>query len=164
MPLRRAVPGDARAIAEVHVRAWRETYAGLVPQAVLDALDVAEREALWRSVIPRADRRVAVAEADGRVVGFACAGPGREAHAGHPGEVMALYVLRAHHGKGLGRALFEDALAWLGTPAYLWVLRENPTRGFYARMGGRVLAERVDDVGGASLPEVAYGFDARVPR
>ena len=158
MSLRAATPADAEAIARVHVQAWRETYAGLVPQAHLDALDPAERAALWRGLVPRPDRRVAVAERGGRVVGFACAGPGREAHPGHPGEVMALYVLRAHHGEGLGRALLEDALAWLGTPAYLWVLRDNPTRGFYERMGGRVIARRDEEVGGALRPEVAYGF------
>lgn len=157
--VRLARTGDARAVAEVHVASWRETYAGILPQERLDALDVGEREALWRSLAARPDRRLAVAEEAGRVVGFCCAGPAREQELGHPGEVMAIYVLRAYQGKGLGAALLRDALSWLGaqrlTPAYLWVLRENaPTRGFYARMGGRLLAERVDD----GLAEVAYGF------
>ena len=153
MRLRAATPGDADAVARVHVQAWRETYAAILPQEDLDALDVAERAALWRGLAARPDRRVAVAEAEGRVVGFACAGPGREAIEGYPGEIMALYVLRAHQGRGAGRALLGDALAWLGTPAYLWVLAANPSRGFYERMGGRVLALRRDD-------EVAYGFGA----
>jgi hypothetical protein len=44
LDIRRASQSDARAIAEVHVASWRETYRGIVPDAFLDALSVAERE------------------------------------------------------------------------------------------------------------------------
>ena len=43
--IRRAEPGDAAAIAAVHVAAWRETYAGLVPERMLRAYrGVVDRE------------------------------------------------------------------------------------------------------------------------
>ncbi len=38
--IRRAVPDDARSIAEVHVETWRAAYRGMVSDSVLDALDV----------------------------------------------------------------------------------------------------------------------------
>ena len=46
--IRPAIPADARPIAEVHVRTWQEAYRGIVPDAVLDALDVDDRERRWK--------------------------------------------------------------------------------------------------------------------
>ena len=34
---------DAEAIARLHVASWREAYAGIVPQAILDAVDLDDR-------------------------------------------------------------------------------------------------------------------------
>lgn len=65
-------PEDARAIAEVHIASWRWGYRELLPEATLDALSVADREAMWAGWLadpePRAE--VLVAEVDGRVIGF----------------------------------------------------------------------------------------------
>ena len=46
--VRAAVPVDAPAMAALHVRAWRATYAGLMPGRVPRGLNVEEREARWR--------------------------------------------------------------------------------------------------------------------
>jgi hypothetical protein len=51
MRLRRARQYDARNIAEVHVRAWRGAYKGLVPDEILDGLSVEERERSWRELL-----------------------------------------------------------------------------------------------------------------
>jgi hypothetical protein len=45
--VRRAVAGDARAIAEVQVAGWEAAYRGLVPDAFLDAFTVEVRTARW---------------------------------------------------------------------------------------------------------------------
>ena len=39
---------DAEAIAAVQVRAWRHEYAGLMPDEVLDSLDVGQFAEAWR--------------------------------------------------------------------------------------------------------------------
>lgn len=44
MNVRPAVPGDARAVADVHVRAWRAAYRGLLTDASLDELSVDEKQ------------------------------------------------------------------------------------------------------------------------
>ena len=71
---------DSERIGEIHVAAWRETYAGLMPPARLAALNVAERAAMWRHQLASGTARgIAVAEQDGAIVGFAsCA---KAAHA-----------------------------------------------------------------------------------
>ena len=42
-----AGPGDALALAQVHVRAWRETYPGMLPQAYLDRMSPEAHAARW---------------------------------------------------------------------------------------------------------------------
>ena len=37
--LRGALPGDARAMAGLNVRAWRAFFPGLVPQALIDGME-----------------------------------------------------------------------------------------------------------------------------
>ena len=60
MFLRPAVLSDANAIAEVHVRAWRETYRGIMPDKVLDELSAERSAERWS-----ADDRGPVREAAG---------------------------------------------------------------------------------------------------
>jgi hypothetical protein len=43
---------------------------------------------------------------------------------------------------------------------YLWVLRDNPTRGFYARMKGRETGTKVIEIGGVPLTELRVEWDA----
>lgn len=168
--LREAVPADADALGEVHVAAWRETYAGQLPDAMLAALSAESRAAMWASVLddPAASGTlsVIVAEAEGRIVGFGACGRQRDAALagqGFGGEIGAIYLLRAYQGTGAGRALMcalARALAGAGHAAVsLWVLRENArARGFYEALGGEVLGERVDDGPDGAIVEVAYGW------
>lgn len=47
LTIRVARPGDARAIAGIHVRSWRATYAETLSPDALDGLDVDHRESVW---------------------------------------------------------------------------------------------------------------------
>ena len=162
IPIRRATSADCRAIARVHLDAWRETYPGILPQAVIDAVTVGEREEQWRRALDDG-AFVAVAEVAGAVAGFARAGANREPEraAEHPGELQALYVLREHHGAGVGRALFESVRTWLSTheltPFVVWVASANPARGFYERLGCEHLATTASEIRGAPVSVSAYG-------
>lgn len=168
--LREAVPADAVALGDVHVASWRETYAGLLPDAMLALLSVEARVAMWASVLgdPSASGTVSVivAEAEDRIVGFGACGRQRDAALagqGFDGEIGAIYLLRAYQGTGAGRALMGElarALTGAGQSAVsLWVLRENAqARGFYEALGGEVLDERVDDGPDGAIVEVAYGW------
>ena len=162
--IREATVADAEAIAWVHVRSWRETYAGLVPTEVLTALNEVERAAQWREWLTLG-LAVFVAEVEeGAVAGFAGGGPVREPTEGFDGEVYVLYLMRQHHRRGIGRALLEQLLGELrrrglgGVMA--WVLAGNESRGFYERTGAVEVAAKETDVGGAMLPVVAFGWRA----
>ena len=42
MKVRKANEGDARRIAEIHVRAWRAAYRGILSNSLLDSLSVSD--------------------------------------------------------------------------------------------------------------------------
>lgn len=180
--IRRAQAGDAAAIAAVHVAAWHETYAGLVPERMLSALSVAERAGRWHRILttpdPSLQSAVFVAlRPDRAVVGFGSCGRQPVAallDGGFAGEFSALYVLAAHQGRGLGRRLMavmaQDLLAREVRGAALWVLRDNrPARRFYEKLGATIVGRRIETVDehlrgeraraqDDELHEVAYGW------
>jgi ribosomal protein S18 acetylase RimI-like enzyme len=156
MRIREAGPKDARAIAEVHVRSWQAAYRGQLTDDYLDELSVEERLEQHRRSLeqPRAEWRTWVADDEGRVTGFAVTGPSEDADAEpSTGEVYAIYLEPDRVGTGLGRELFEHAVADLRGRGFstvtLWVLESNErARRFYEvagwRADGTETNERVD--------------------
>lgn len=161
LSIRTALVDDADAIAFVHVTSWRETYRGLVPDSVLDSLSVEQRADHWRKTLREVKPTLFVALVDRQVVGFVV---GRErSEFGCDCELGALYLLRDHQGHGVGRALFERFVGAMRGRSlmFLWVFRENATRGFYERMGGTVAGSKTEEIGGRALEELRYEFKLR---
>ena len=99
-----------------------------------------------------------------RIVGFVSSGPSRSQQFGLAGEVLALYLLRSEHGRGIGRRLWDAALDDLRErdlcPGFVWVLADNRAAGFYRHLGAEEIGRRVCDIPGAShLEEIALRFD-----
>ena len=155
--IRRARPGDVAALARVQVQSWREAYRGIIPQPYLDQLSVAAHERQWRRSL--GDGWAFVAEWEQRLVGLASAGLARSRR-DVSGELYLLYVLQAHHGRGIGRSLFDAChyeLARGGHRGLLaWVLADNPSRRFYERLGGELAGESTVTIAGSRLRELAY--------
>jgi len=157
--IRRATRDDARAIADVKIETWREAYAGVMPQAVLDGFDLDEHERIWARYVAADGFGVFVAEEDGRIVGFASVGPCSDAAS--VGELYAIYVRPGSWGIGAGLALMEAGVAWLAerwAEAVLWVAEENPrARRFYELYGWTPETTRVEEVTpGATISVVRY--------
>lgn len=161
--IRRATAADCEAIATVHVVGWRESYRGLMPDSVLDGASIAERARRWRHILAQGDTTVLVAETGTALIGFASSGARRGDAFAHDGELQAIYVLRTAQGAGVGSRLLRESAAALVERKFsalaLWVLRANlNARQFYHRHGGRMVAERIEDVRGCKLAEIAYGW------
>ena len=156
--IRRAVPGDATQIGVVHVAGWRSAYAGILPGSSLTRLSATQQATQYDHDI-RMGRAVFVAVADGVVVGFTTCGRPRTAGLGD-GEVETLYVLDDWREQGLGRRLMAAAAGHLGAHGcvslFLWVLRDNQSRWFYERLGGRAARTSTTPVGGVDVPQIAY--------
>ena len=166
--IRAARPDDTGTIARIHVEAWRDAYAALLPAEYLARLDSKIEAARWS----RASRveSTLVADADDEVIGYAIIGPARGRRGLHgraeaSGEVYALYVETDWREQGVGRALIGaafDAFRRRGlTEAVIWCLEGNfAGRGFYERCGGRRLSEsRLEDVAGMPLPTIGYHWN-----
>jgi GNAT superfamily N-acetyltransferase len=139
--VRPALPDDARAIAEVHVRAWREGYRGLLPPELLEALSVDQRERDWSARLGSGAGATLVARRDELVTGFVTL-IGRE--------IAALYVDPDRWRRGIGSALLRAALAAAGEgEVTVWSLADNVAAlRFYERFGFVADgAERRDRVG-----------------
>ncbi len=144
-------PGDAGRLAEINVMTWRHAYAGIVPAAYLDGLDLAAFQERWRTqlVEGRAGASFLVATVDEVACGYVVFGGYRRQEDGDPdedvagwGEIYAIYTDPGFQGRGAGGALHDAAIGGLRvagcTRAALWVLVGNePSRRWYAARGWR---------------------------
>lgn len=170
--IREANAGDADAIADVHVRCWKDAYPGLVPSSMLDGLSVEGRAIWWQKALtasPRPDNLtvfVAV-QSDGQITGFGACGQQRSDEldtTAFDGEFQSIYVIAAVQRQRIGKRLMIDMATCLSKSGYrgasLWVLRDNHrARQFYEAMDGKTVAYREDRrTSDIILHEVAYGW------
>src|SRR6516164_5788598 len=160
--IRPARPGDARGIARLDIETWRATYAGILSTPYLVGLSEQRREAGWRSVILREPRDVRVAtDATEAIIGFGSCGPNRSDRF-FAGEVFTLYVAPDWQNQGIGRrlliTLFRRLVATGHRSAIVWVLRDNPSRFFYERLGAHQVSRKPLAVAGAAIEAIAYGW------
>lgn len=165
--IRKALPSDAKAIAQVHIRSWQEAYRDLMPVEFLNSLDAthAQRESSWTRSIESGESNVWVAELDQQVIGWVCVGPSRDEDAAgaNTGEVMAIYVLATSWQTGVGLALWKAGVGYLVEQGCqgltLWVLSRNERAVRFYRRAGCVAdagSERNLVRGGVTLEEVRY--------
>lgn len=153
--IRRLTPDFLEQKAEVHARTWQETYSGLLPPELVDAIT----PAFALKVTRLHDFRTVLLAMDGdAVVGYAeYVNPARPPST-YPGsaEVAALYVLKEYQGRGIGRNLFEAAMEATGVPdrIVVWAFRCNVRAlAFYEHVGFH-LTGRAQDADGVVGAEV----------
>lgn len=139
--LRPATLEDAPAAAKMHLQCWREAYSPYVDADLLEARlsNPDPWEDSWRSHIEHGPPRT-LALRDDEPIGFAVAGPNRDADAPER-ELYALYVREEWWGSGVGQELLDAVLD--ERACTLWVLEENQRAiAFYARNGFVPTGER----------------------
>lgn len=167
--LRDMVVGDAEALARILIAATDSAFRGLVPPQCLTFTE-AESAANWRRTLtaglPPGDFML-VAELPPDVpVAYAWGGPCADDPA-HDGELRQLNVWPAAQRRGIGRLLVgrvADRLAAQGIASMrVEVLRINPNRAFYERLGARYVSERAYDWDGVVLAMCRYGWTDLAP-
>lgn len=163
--IRMARPADAADIAHVYVESWRDTYAGILPDAGLVRMSKADQAASWSRTIKNSNLRnpvLVASDTKSNIYGFASAGPAREKSLPYDGEVFTLYVAPGWTGQGIGESLLQAIFRLFskgGTNGMIiWALADNPSRFFYEAMGGQIVAERQHPMWGKSLREIGYGW------
>ncbi|MEF9978562.1 MAG: GNAT family N-acetyltransferase [Thermomonas sp.] len=142
--IRRATPEDAAALAELGAATFIESFGQLyVPEDLQAFLDESHSVSAYAKVLANPDYALWIAEKNGCAIGYAQAGPCGLPHAdaqAADGELKRLYLLKGEQNGGVGRALFDQALAWLERegPRPLWISVWSENHGaqrFYGRYG-----------------------------
>jgi len=170
MTIREATPADAAGIARVHVESWRTTYPGIMPQAHLDALSLAEHEQLWQGRLGEdlsgQTHSFVAADNSGEIIGFVRGGPIHFDDPEYTAEIYTLYLLKSQQGHGLGRGLLAAIAKRLRqdghTNLFLWTHVRNPARGFYEKLGGVAVRTTQRTLKGIVYDDVGYGWNAAV--
>ncbi len=166
--IRSARIGDAARMAKVYVEAWRDAYPILLPARTLAQMSVERWTHQFSGTIARGREIVLVAEDQKMgIVGLATGGPAidRNVLIGTLGacEIFALYVSADFSGRGAGSGLLRSMLrqfADRGAPAaFAWMLRGNPSRFFYERMGAKLAARKAERRFGAVIHLEAYAWN-----
>ena len=162
------------------MRSWQAAYAGQLPDEMLRALSVRDRQRTWEQWLSEPAQTdcgqthsaqthsgqsgwTLVVDVGGAVGGFASVGPCHDDDADErTGALWALYLHPRYWNQGLGRRLHDEAITVLSGQgcrrATLWVLRTNVrAQRFYQRAGwSRDGAVKVDHLHGVALDEVRY--------
>lgn len=169
---------NSRALAKLHVDAWRATYRGIMPDKVIKALNYRRFEEKWEQLLSQDDPEVftfMAVDPDYGLLGFLRAGPNEDPDAVSRKEIYALNVAPKFQRRGIGALLLREAFwrivqdahwrveAGIDDPedfqdnAFLWVMRANQkTRWFMKSMGGRQAGTGEDMIGSERLAKVAY--------
>jgi L-amino acid N-acyltransferase YncA len=165
--IRMARSTDAAGIASVYVDSWRDTYAGILPEAGLLRMSKTDHALAWTLTIKSSNLRnpvLVASDEKSNIYAFASAGPSRDRSLPFEGEVYTLYVAPGWTGQGLGSTLLASIFRLFSKAncrgVVIWALGENPSRFFYEAMGGRLIAERDHGLWGKTMREVAYGWSS----
>ncbi|MFO1408327.1 MAG: GNAT family N-acetyltransferase [Steroidobacteraceae bacterium] len=154
--VRRAQPGDARSLAELAERVFREAFAAVnTPENMARHCRDSYGESIQAREISDPRRATFVCERHGRLVGYAqlrWGPPPRGVVGSAPGEIQRLYVAGECHGRGVAQRLMQaclDELAARGSDvAWLGVWEHNPRAiAFYGKYGFVAVGEQVFPVG-----------------
>lgn len=140
MLIRHATLADAERMGFINASSWRTTYTGLIDERAFEKMTHEVMVAKWTRIITNyatTSSFAFVAEINGEIVGYVSCGPNR-----HPDqsqfewELLALYLLKEHQGKGIGKVLFSEAVKEMlrldVKSMVLYVLSSNtPSRKFY---------------------------------
>ena len=144
--IRPAVPGDAARIAEIYAPYVTDTAISF-EETPPDADEVARRMEgahLWL-----------VDEIDGAITGYAYGTPWRARHAYRFTVEVTAYVSAEHHGRGVGRRLYEELLEQLGALGFVTAvagitLPNEQSVEFHRALGFSYVG---------TFPKVGYKFD-----
>ncbi len=160
-------------IARVHVDCWRTTYKGIVPDEKLDAMSYVTSGEKWRNFFcktqgPGLKNTVLLAKKDNITVGFCAGGEVRKFSkrtGGYKGEIKAIYILKEHQKKGIGRKFlqyFEEIFRKKEIFSYIiWVLKDNGSKNFYRKLGGKLITTKTYEIGGKKLKGLCFGFSIK---
>jgi ribosomal protein S18 acetylase RimI-like enzyme len=164
--IRKATFEDAKGIATLHVKGWRETYKGIVVDEHLKNLSIPQRTKKWQLALaePKKDEWIFVVEdSKGTIVGLISGGRSRDTKIKKfKGELYAIYIYKNHQKNKLGYRLTKKLCLMLKKhriqSMFVIVLRDNDSKNFYAKYGAKQFKTKKVEIGKRTLVEDYYGW------
>ncbi|ASK60897.1 GNAT family N-acetyltransferase [Virgibacillus phasianinus] len=164
---RKAVYGDAEAIANIHINSWKSTYRDLINERDISNITFENRLALWETILTinnKEDQCTYVIHNEEKIVGFVNGGPERTKRFNYDSEIYTIYLLDEYQRLGLGAELlqtFAEDMKLKGNSSILvWVLKQNPSSKFYERYQAEPVGEEETTIGEGTYQETAYGWES----
>lgn len=161
--IRRANYEDSKAIANISVEEWKNTYQNIVNKKYLDHLSIEEKAQKYEEEM-KENVEYLVCEEEGKIVGYIKYGAIRDELPPYDSEVYAIYVQKEKQNQAFGTNLLEAAKENLRKQGYrrmlTWCLEENTIgRNFYEAKKGKKITKRSIPIGEENYIEVAYGYE-----
>jgi ribosomal protein S18 acetylase RimI-like enzyme len=164
--IRRAELKDADDIATVRITGWRQSYNGLMPDALLAKLSIEDDKKRVRAAFADKESKTLrfVAELEGKIIGMGACGKARDGKDDKRGEIYAIYLLNEAKGQGIGRNFMREMVEQLQANGFeslqVRVLENNAAaRRFYEKLGGRLSGTGVFEYDGFKMSDVTYTWD-----
>lgn len=173
MNYREATLSDLNEIIKVNVDTWKNTYQGIISEEYLQSLSYNNKETNWRQRLEKSSSEeiIYLAETDSKeIVGFAFAALKKDDFSinlpqieSFTGQLCAIYVIKDYQRKNIGTQLVKLVVKYFLAnnvkSMMVWVLKENPSRIFYKKLGGKFITEQPLEIGRETYIEIAYGWE-----
>lgn len=164
--IRVAKATDTAAMARINAATWRESYKEFLPRRLMEGISCSQKQAEIEDFFAGWEKNQAIAlvteDRSNEIIAFIMAGKNRRQDLTYMGEIYNLHVAPAFQNQGIGLFLVHRVIQvfkqrnW--STMVVWVLEQNPSRRFYEKLGGRIIARDTDKYQGFVAPVIAYGW------
>lgn len=149
----------------VNIKAWQESYIGIINQEYLDNLDKDFDDKVSRQInkMKNEDRSLKdryLLCVDDKPVGIVNFGKSRLEEYPDDGELHAIYLLNVAKKYGYGKVMFDLAVKSLKDQGYkrmlIGCLNGNPSNEFYKHMGAKEIFRKKIKIGNDEYEEIYY--------
>ncbi len=156
---------DISSVADIQVNGWKTAYKGIIDDVILNSMNKDEKIKRFEGNYKK--NGFVVAELENEVVGFCRYADSNEFTPNMQDidcEITALYVKPDLKYNGIGTKLFQFVVNEFKNQSkskmILWCLKDNePSKKFYTKMGGKIIKERVIEIGEKSYCEVGFMYN-----
>ncbi len=155
---------DIPDVVDIQIRGWQTAYKNIIDEKFLQSMD--REKKIEKQKQEYKNTSFIVAELAGQVVGYCRYLENNDYQQNIDCEIRALYVKPELKYQGIGSQLVTFVINEFKqknkTKMIIWCLKENePSKKFYTKMGGKIMAEKSIEIGEKTYPEVGFVYDLK---
>ena len=165
--IRKVREEDLPMVVDIKVKGWQTAYEGIISDEYLSNMDNEYEKRIARMKATYRDNGFIVAEDNGEIVGF-CRYVYDNSFSPQMQdidcELMAIYVKPNLKYSGIGSKMFnyvvDEFKNMQKSKMIIWCLKDNePSKRFYTKMGGRIVDEKIVQIGDNNYTECGFLYD-----